>query len=72
MTPPIEEPGGRGDVEATMRLVFPAEGAAAATLLSFAADVEVLAPDTLRARLAAAGRALAERYAVGSLSRVAG
>jgi predicted DNA-binding transcriptional regulator YafY len=55
-----------------MRLVFPAEGAAAATLLSFAADVEVLAPDTLRARLAAAGRALAERYAVGSLSRVAG
>jgi predicted DNA-binding transcriptional regulator YafY len=46
----------------TVELDFVAAGAARGTLLSFAADVEVLEPGELRAALGEAGAALAELY----------
>jgi hypothetical protein len=60
---PVEEPGvGSGD-EVTVRAAFPAAGAAAATLRSFGADVEVIEPAGLRARLANTAQQVVELYA---------
>lgn len=48
--------------EGVARLVFPAEAAAAAFLAGFAAQVEVLAPEGVRRRLAETGAHLAATY----------
>jgi predicted DNA-binding transcriptional regulator YafY len=58
------EPDATGD-RTTLRLRFVAEGAAQASLLALGAQVEVLAPDSLRRSMSEAARAILRVYEVG-------
>jgi predicted DNA-binding transcriptional regulator YafY len=49
-------------------LVFPAIGAAAAFLAGYVSEVEVLAPEELRARIAGIGEGLVRAYSTGAAS----
>jgi predicted DNA-binding transcriptional regulator YafY len=68
----VLEPPGReaedGGGWVRLRLRYPAEGAARASLLAFGADVEVLEPARLRRGMLDAARAVAGLYARDNLA----
>ncbi len=64
---PVEEVGTEPDGRCRLRVRFPDPRLAAAELVRLGDDVEALAPEVVRAELAAAGRRLVTRYGAPSV-----
>lgn len=65
LEPPEREPDADSSGWTVLRLRFPAEGAARGALLGFGADLEVLAPNSLRRAFAETAREVIALYAAG-------